>query len=277
MSSNHQGVPGNGAWTPAITVQEPSDGDPANAASLNAAYSKLADFIGFLQANAAQLGGANAFSGSNTFNAVVTLSALLTLNSANLNLTAAVLQKILKTGGTLQVGTGDSNEVDILVNGAVKLALLAAGGIDAKSQNIVNLANPVNTQDAATKGYVDSAVTVTAGTNWSFPPGYPAGNARRTGSIVAVSFAVAAGAGASWAALGTMPVGARPPSAGGNGDINPTGYITHSGTTYPAIFGIAPSGTVSVLYYDNGTSMTTPPAIATNDLAYFTACYWAPN
>jgi hypothetical protein len=74
-------------------------------------------------------------------------------------LVQAALQQIVKTGaGKLQVGTatGNANDLELLVAGAVKLALLNAGGVDAKTQRILNVADPSAAQDAATKAYVDA-------------------------------------------------------------------------------------------------------------------------
>ena len=45
MSTPYQGNPANGAWTPAITVTEPSDGDTANVASVTVDMSKVADYM----------------------------------------------------------------------------------------------------------------------------------------------------------------------------------------------------------------------------------------
>lgn len=79
----------------------------------------------------------------------------------NVELTKASAQSILKAGGgALQIGTktGNNSDVEVLVNGTVKASLLAAGGLDVKTQRIVNVTDPSGPQDAATKAYVDGVM-----------------------------------------------------------------------------------------------------------------------
>lgn len=49
MSTIYNGNPANGAQTPAIQIQRPSDGDAANVESVNTALQKLADYVAWIQ------------------------------------------------------------------------------------------------------------------------------------------------------------------------------------------------------------------------------------
>jgi hypothetical protein len=166
MSTLYSGVAASGSQAPAIQIQRPADGDAASAASINTALQKIADYIAWLQLHSALVDAANGFS--------VTQQ----IATGDLELTNAAIQSILKaTGGKLQVGTktGNASDVDLLVNGVVKATLrasdgklslvaqlLAAAGIDAGSQPVVNVANPTNPQDADTKAARDTAIATAA-------------------------------------------------------------------------------------------------------------------
>lgn len=197
MPTTLTGIPVDPTTSPQATVA--ADGDAANSAGLQVTpLQPIVNFISWLRTHIAQKDA------SNTFSAAQTIAALLTLNASDLVLVAATLQRILKTGGTLQVGTGDANEVDLLVNGVVKFALLAAGGIDAKTQKIVNVIDPTSAQEVATAGYTDtkaapakSTITSSATANWSSlgggsyaPLSTPEIAYTRNGGYVSVHFAM---------------------------------------------------------------------------------------
>jgi hypothetical protein len=170
-------------------------------------------------------------------------------------LVQAALQQIVKTGaGKLQVGTaaGNANDLELLVAGAVKLALLNAGGIDAKTQRILNVADPSAAQDAATKNYVDQGLVVKAPSanptfigavtvpdpinstdaankeyvdGWATGSGVVAGTGwtilvlrlqKAANGLVYVSIQAQAGSGAG-AAFATLPSGYRPGGGGSHG------------------------------------------------------------
>ncbi len=126
------------------------DGDTGNAADLNSPIQPILNYIAWLRANAALLGAPNTFTASETFNAAVTMLNLLTLSQTDLKLTAAAVQQILKTGGTLKLGTGDANDVQVLLANVLKWtfrnsdgALVSAGG------KVTGLPTPGTAGDAA--------------------------------------------------------------------------------------------------------------------------------
>src|SRR6266542_3349524 len=237
MSTLYTGVAASGARSPAIQIQEPADTDAANVASVNTALTKIANYIAYLQAHAAL------FDDTNTFSAAQTIAALLTLSTSNVSLTAGALQSILKGGtGKLQVGTSQASDLELIVGNVVKLAILAAGGIDAKTQKIINVVDPAAAQDAATKNYVDgiqfAAPTIIGATlngSWTGTVGYWKD---RSGVVHLLGPAV-------WGAgtlIFTLPAGFRPAA------IRNLAVAAWSGSAYaPNLIQIQSNGTVSVL------------------------------
>lgn len=67
MPAPYTGVAANGARTPAIEISRPSDGDAANAASVNGALGELADYAAHFQAHSAYIDDANTFTAENDF------------------------------------------------------------------------------------------------------------------------------------------------------------------------------------------------------------------
>jgi hypothetical protein len=150
---------------PTVTISEPVGTDTRNALSVQTPLRKLADLVQYLMTNAA-------FLGANVFTATQQIS------SGALELTQAAAQAILKAGsGKLQVGTkaGNNSDLELLINGVVKAALLAAGGFDVKSQRIVNVTDPSAAQDADTKAARDAAISaaVAALASQSYVTGLP--------------------------------------------------------------------------------------------------------
>jgi len=83
----------------------------------------------------------------------------ITVPFGNVTFSNTATQAIAKSGGTLQFGTSDANEVDLYRNNSIMVRLLS-GAISAETNPIQNVTDPTNAQDAATKNYID----VTAGT-----------------------------------------------------------------------------------------------------------------
>ena len=79
----------------------------------------------------------------------------LTLTQGNAILSKAADQQVTKSGGKLIVGTSDANDVQVIRSGAVVLAATSTS-LDNQSRPIINVTNPTNNQDAATKLYVDT-------------------------------------------------------------------------------------------------------------------------
>lgn len=96
-------------------------------------YTQLRDAV------LALLGKANTWTAQNTFNLAVTIAGLLTLSGADVNLTKAAAQAILKTGGKLSLGTSDANDVDLVRAGAAVLSL-TSGGADVRGNPLLNVA-----------------------------------------------------------------------------------------------------------------------------------------
>ncbi|HOG19096.1 MAG TPA: PKD domain-containing protein [Salinivirgaceae bacterium] len=78
--------------------------------------------------------------------------------SANFDFTGAVVGDILQFNGTKWVRATPDNL--ITYEETQSLADVIAIGADANNQNITNLANPINAQDAATKAYVDHLISL---------------------------------------------------------------------------------------------------------------------
>lgn len=172
MSTVYNGNPAGGAWTPAISITEPADTDNLNVASVNPAFSKLADYIAKLQAEAAQLGGANTFTAAAVFQALVSFT-------GNVAFSAAVAQTLLKTAaGGFTVGTAaGGGDLTLSANGTPLLKLLSSGSLDAQGKVLANLATPAAAADAATKGYVDGKFPSIAWTAPTMGSGFSSGAA----------------------------------------------------------------------------------------------------
>ncbi len=124
-------ITGNSATDPGTTpsVSGPAFGDAVASGPIDTFLQTIMNALSWLRVNSPQLGGANAFAGSNTFNAAVTIAGLLSLNSGNVQLTAAGLQSILKTGtGKLDIGTLSAQDLEFLVGNVVKWTLQQSSG-----------------------------------------------------------------------------------------------------------------------------------------------------
>ena len=97
--------------------------------------------------------------GSTTLQTTLGVTGVSTL-SDNVILAKAGAQTVTHSGGTLQVGTSDANDVQLVRAGAAFFGTTSTS-LDAITHPIINVVDPTNAQDAATKNYVD----VTAGTS----------------------------------------------------------------------------------------------------------------
>lgn len=195
-----------------VTISEPVGTDVRNSGSVRTPLEKLADYLQFLQAKAALLDAINVFTTTQQ------------LSGGDLELTKATVQALLKAGGgKLQLGTkaGNNSDLELLVNGVVKLALLAAGGIDAKSQKIVNVTDPASAQDADTKAAREAGDAATlasanaltdgkTGITWGWTQIGTVGRLYKTAAgIVHLYLPMSVPAGTPTLAV-TLPVGYRP-------------------------------------------------------------------
>jgi hypothetical protein len=206
---------------PAITIAQSTD--LLSEEGFNVALRKLADYVAYLNANAPLLAALNVF------------SATQQIADGDLELTKATIQALLKAGGgKLQVGTktGNASDLELVVNGVVKAILrasdgklqlvaqlLADAGIDANGQRIVDLADPVDDQDAATKAYVETVAANSAvvALTWNDPPWHQYGAADllkgANGFVQLLARADYNGGGSNPTQTLTIPVGYRPPSS----------------------------------------------------------------
>ncbi len=231
MSSTYNSNPASGAWSPALSITEPADGDLANVASVNMALSKLADFIAFLQANAGQKGGAN------TWTQAQTIQALLSLTN-NLAFSAAVAQTLLKTAaGGLTVGTAaGGGDLTLSANGVALLKLLASGSMDAQGKVLGNLGAPAVAGDALSKVALSWATMASGSANWTAGPGHVApAYWKDAAGIVHLRGHLTCNTGYSTslvtvAAAGALPAGCRPLGQRQiPGAVSPTGAAVLTG------------------------------------------------
>lgn len=188
-------ITGNSSTDPTTTpsVSGPASGDAINSGPIDAYLQTILNGIAWLRANAGLLGGSNTWSASQLFNAAVTLANALTLNSGNVSLTASALQSILKGGtGKLDIGTSTANDLEFLVNGAVKAVLSASTG------RLGGLTDPASAQDAATKNYVDpiaarawGKLTLGAAGAVTVTKGYNVASASYSGAILTITLTTA--------------------------------------------------------------------------------------
>jgi hypothetical protein len=78
----------------------------------------------------------------------------------DLTLPAAATQSVLKSGGVLAVGTSDDQEVQLVRNGVIGMALHAGAEPWFGGHRLTNIGTPTAPDDAATKDYVDAAYVV---------------------------------------------------------------------------------------------------------------------
>jgi hypothetical protein len=254
----------------AATATLPDDTDLIQSETFKIAYRKLLDYLDFLQAHAALL------------NELAVFTAGMQISAGDLELTHAAIQAILKAGGgALQIGTkaGNASDVEVVVNGVVRLAALAAGNLDAKSQRIINVTDPTGSQDAVTKTYVDSrAVTsiggaISFGTGWSDSTPTPS-TLVRVGKLVMLAMpGVAAGGGSVWSSIATLAAGFRPYA-----QIQAACQIrdVSAFAVYEGNATIAVDGTVLVQNYVSGSgAIQVPFAIGNGDMAWIYATFLA--
>lgn len=170
-----------------------------------------------------------------------TLSAL-TL-TGNLALTAAAIQSIVKTAGTLRIGTGDNNDVVLYRNG-VDAFVATATTLDAKGRKLAAVGPPTVGTDAATKDYVDSGQGATTFTGKPIAPATVAGDGATTlttkGYVDAGSFYPAAlrtvavaNAGGGGSGFGAGSFGFTSSTRTGTGAYQLTPSVALTGTGVP--------------------------------------------
>ncbi len=94
-----------------------------------------------------------------TFNTTIYLiGAILTISLTAIGTGYSLTTNNATTGGTGTTATFNIVPFDNADNSPVTRMTISSSGIDVSSLNITSLATPVNSTDAATKGYVDSAV-----------------------------------------------------------------------------------------------------------------------
>lgn len=138
------------------------------------------------------------------------------------------------------------------VGGAEHLAIGAAQ-ISVKSKPIVDV-----TATADTVTWTTDWATVASGTEVKKCAGLVVGQIRGTATVGT----------ATWDSIATLSSGFRPAI-----DYFVRGVLYDgSGATkfYGALFEIKTTGVVAAKYYDNGTELTTPPAIGTGDAVFVT-------
>jgi hypothetical protein len=212
MPQNYSGSTAGLSGRPTVTIAEPVGTDQRNAGSVQTPFRKLADFAAYLMTNAA-------FLGANVFTATQQIA------SGGLELTQAALQAILKKGsGKLQVGTatGNTSDVELLVNGVAKATLRASDGkLQGQSTAIGDAGTTL-----ASKDYVDGLqpgatpawTAVAAPTNWNefgstySPSGAPGVAYLKNYGIAHLSLSLkrTTSGYASGDAIVTLPVGHRP-------------------------------------------------------------------
>lgn len=133
--------------------------------------------------------------------------------------------------------------------------------------------------DIATKGQVDAGAAaasvsspVSAGSGWTIQNT----SAWKSGKVVTVDINAVASTvpGATWTSIGTLIAGLRPAQLLSR--VFGTIRTAAGPTLYVCYFDIDGNGLIRAMYYDNGTSMVSPPAIAFNDQVWLTATFIVP-
>lgn len=187
-----------------------------------------------------------------TNNATIQGTTGVTLTQGDVVMSEAATQSVTKSGGALRLGTSDAQEVEILRNGAVVLATTSTA-LDAKSRPIINVSDPTNDQDAATKAWT---VTNFVGAG----SGYAAGNSGANLDLLGQNDAVPAPS-STWGRLSNRRVN---PATSGAPAVP---VIIDAATSLAFPLGAPPtwsSGVIGGCYQANGsaTFAVTPGAVA---------------
>lgn len=100
--------------------------------------------------------GASTLTGVATFSAAPVLSAGATLPAGDITMTKSGVQGVNKTGGTLWIGTGDANQIELWANGNLRF-FVNSTGVSLNGTALNGVGTPVLGGDAANKTYVDTA------------------------------------------------------------------------------------------------------------------------
>jgi hypothetical protein len=184
--------------------------------------------------------------------------------SGTLTSGAITAPSVTSSGAKLSLIAPSTFDVEISASTTVGFVVKADGTNDNKSRRLINVVDPIGNQDAATKAYADASYATTtaslsAGTGWSITGSW----LRKSAKTVTLHLGASAGGGSAFSLVASAPVGFRPaanlqvPCMIGDSSAGPA--------LYSSICVIQSDGTVTAVYYDNGTSLVTPFAIGSGD------------
>lgn len=185
---------------------------------------------------------------------------------------------------TSETGTGlyraGSGDLRASILGVDRFTLTATSAALTKplamgTNKITGLANGTAATDAAAYGQIYSSGTITAGTDFALEntPGTGTHFCVKIGGVVFFRLTVVAATpvgSAAWTSIADMPSGFEPVST----TPHLPGTLIVAGAVHGIRASIATSGIVSVTYYDDGTSLNTPPAIAAGNIVSVAGHYF---